>query len=385
MKKLLAAMVAVTMLWQAISVSAAEHFILSYNITEKAIKIVGTIGKEAGIGVTVNIAEYTEEEPIFSPSQLPLISYLYQTEENGAVDFSVPISNQIGSGKYRVILYSDGYKESDSIILVNYNDEETIEVLSLLNRCAQAVEMEKIIREKGDKIGIDIVLVGDFIQSACQYVLHWKTNDFTVERFSDLFWRGTAAGMISNGNVDEAMRRYSDKFGISYSDYRNMNEEYRSVLNSYLEKADYFSAETEQIYQEASLLTDLQQSASWSDLKEILCSNYELIGFQPEKEENYEKITDTSKYLVFLRMYENKAALNQISDIRKEFLKLAQEVYEDTQSNDPIKNSPGTGSGGGSRGGGAITHKDQVLQPVHTEDANVEFYDIEGHFSKKRL
>lgn len=381
MKKTIKRAAFIAAVFLMVSISAfAEDFSAVYSANDKLLKITSSVGKSGVYGVTVNVSEYADEEPIFSPDNLPIISYLYKTDTDGSINISLPISDSVDSGKYRITLYSEDFKQSGYAFIVNGENTQTKETLKRLNAVQTAQEIYDIVLSDGATVGIDVTKDSEYLLFASKYVENHKDGDFSAESFVELFSEGIAAAMSKSGDVDGAIARYAYLFGIEISEYIGYSVEFKTTLAEYIKTADYLSKNPETVYKESLFLTKLQKAENWQKFKEIICENEILLGFSPENDSSYTEISENYRYMVFSKMYDERSLLADITQIKAAFDKAMEETYLYQKSQNPIK-----GSGGGS-GGGYATYSTTTSVVVETDEPEIVYFsDISGHFAENAI
>ncbi len=325
-------------------VFANDGIDVSFDRSEQAISVYGSVGAEQDTIVTVSIAKHSGGD--ISGENLPIYMYLHKTEEEGVLSVTVPTPSDTDSGKYDIYIDSVQGHEKYSVMLVNTEDSETLSAVDEINNAGSQSEVRDILKSKGDKLGIDTedTLIGeviDDIAAAC-YMGH---GSYSVDSLCEVI-----SGTISA------------------------------------------------IESEMLIITSMHNAPSWSYFKDIVMENADKIGIDTGVGSAYSKISEANRYKIFTAMMDDRSGYKTYNDVLKSFNKAVESAKKTTSA---AKSGGGGGGGGGgssSTSGGILpaSGRDVAVQPVQTQKPATEpahepqkqtvaFPDISGHWGREYI
>ncbi len=387
MRRILYLLAALVFLLPNISISANQTSVnVFFNVADTSLAISGSIGNQANVPVTVNIAEYTDEDIVFSPGNLPAVSQIIFTKSNGIISELMPLSKNLQSGKYKVYFYSDSNIDdarlTKSFIYFNSESSAAKNLITQINSASSSSAVNTLVADgdNAEKLGIDSSYPPSYMSFASNYAYNMRSQmpgGFTVLSFYDTFSGGIAAAMMRDKKVDEALANYHALFGITYEDYAALPSAQKNALTTLLEGENFSGRPLPAIYSEMYALSAAKTAPDRQTFRTIVTGD-SAFGVDLTNSD-YLKIPDARKSMVFSGMYDERSSYGKLSDVEASFKKHVASVLRDYEnsSNPSSPSSPGSSSS-------TISSSKDLLKP---EPATPQpsppptFNDTENHFA----
>lgn len=340
MKKILATLVALGLVFQTCAFASVADMAVSYDRATNKISADATVGAEANTPVVVTVAEDNGEA--LSISNLPEFMYLYKTAAEGVLDLHITMSSDVKSGKYVVSMTAQSGSDSKKVMIVNVNDDSTggtIDVLAEINGAADADALELIIKAntKMDKLGVDPDLMtarAAYAAYAADILVAEKDGDWTVDTFIAAYNRALALSAIKAGQyVDTAMKSYAKEFGITYDDFEDLTDNEESYVISCLKNVDYTTADLVAVYANIFALKDYKACNTWGELREVILAKREA-DEAPFNFFAYDEIDPSNHEGMFTTLLAQVMTCEKMEDIIDAFEVVTYAVYEDQINED---------------------------------------------------
>lgn len=340
MKKILATLVALGLVFQTCAFASVADMSVSYDKATNKVSADATVGATANTPVVVTVAEDNGEA--LSISNLPEFMYLYKTAAEGVLDLDITMSADIKSGKYVVSMNAQSGSDSKKVMICNLNDNSeggTISVLAEINGAADADALETIIKTstKMDKLGVDPDVMSaraSFAAYAADILVAEKDGDWTVDSFITAYNRALALSAIKAGqHVDTAMESYAGEFGITYDDFDDLTDDEEAYVIECLKDVDYTTADLEAVYENIFALKDYKACDTWGELREVIETKREA-GEAPFNFFAYDEIDSTNHESMFTTLLAEVKTCDTMEDIIAAFEDVTYAVYEDQINED---------------------------------------------------
>lgn len=323
MKKFISLVISLLLLCPAACADGDKTIAAAYDISSKKLSI--SIDFKSKTPFTLTIAEHSEDYD-FSPDNTPSYIYLHDTDDNGAFNIDITPAESWKSGRYDILADSDGAAFLTDFIFLNVNDENTLNIVNMINKADSAEEIIAVIRadDNAEKLGIDISSheVSEGMSNAAEYCLNIKKSDYDPMSFYETFKKGLG------------------------------------------------------VYK---LLDALKESEVYGEVQKILTENAEVFGIDLKGDITKLK----NKYKVYMRIFEQREKLDSLSAVKNAFENAVSETYKEESS----KKQSGGFSGSPSQGGrSGNSDAKVVIPPVDSEEnkpSEVGFWDTVNHFCKE--
>ncbi len=374
--------------------SGSTYISAGYDVSSETIVINGEGYGKGGDTLCVNVALAEAE---MSESNPPVISAMYQWNDNGTVSAVIPVSENVVSGKYNIILSGDGMESvyKTPVIIFRKDSTETTTALNIINDSSNYEDFHNLITTNSFVLGIDYFDEKDWeTMTSVMYGVKVADGNFTVDTLSSAADYGRAVSFLKGGElVESVMQTYSSVFQTTYQKYSALSDEVKKILNSLIIDSDFFNG-----YINYSVLCDIASAVgckSYEELKTLICSNSE--RYEVDLNGDYKTLSPNDAGKVFRRMYSERDTFKTIADISKSFYDAVDYYIEEAQNNySPSGGGSSSGknpSGGIYLGGGSGTTSITVPapsvesdvtdnnQPPQPENAKEKYTDIKGHFA----
>lgn len=362
------------------SVSAESTMSAVFQYDSRSLHIDGNFGDAYGAPVIVSVTSDGESE------SLPVSIRQYYAGNDGAILIDMPISKELGNGKYWVKVVTENGSFTDSFMYLNNTSTETDSIIELINAAESASALHFVVLNEADKIGIDLSKYDEsYIEYASKLVYSAKTfygGSYDMSEFNTAFNTGIAVAIMNYDSVDSALSAFASVFGVTYSEYQAYDADFKSVFSDFLKNADYSSKDAKTIYTDCLLLAEVKLADTWHELSEIVLINTEYLGI--DSSHDYYDISEKNRYCVFAEMLKDK--FDTIEDLIDSFESCAEEVLDDLSS----KKSSSKGSGGGGSGSGSpsvVVYPDTstTVNNQDKETASTNLTDIIGHWAESSI
>lgn len=354
MKKIVAVLLSTAVLLSSVVCCADEKITCYYDAASSSIKVSGNFGSTKGNAVTFTAINHKNRDSM-SKDCVPSLMFLYTTSEGGALAISEPVSDNLESGRYDILLDGKSENYESYILYVNDNDSETKNAIKRINEAENAEDIRKILlgdesnEPSADKLGIDTddeitkKYIDGFIGACIDIKNSLEEKAFTPSTFLKSFSAYLSIRLINDGDVDYAISYYSSYYGTTYEEYSGYDANLRKELNKILEKTDFDIGSLEAEYKNAYILANIKISEDWLTLSEIIekYSAYLKINLS-----DLNDIASVSRYKVYMKMLNTADKFENTDDVKTAFEKYVKEVY-----NEASKGGSGSAGGGGSFGG----------------------------------
>ncbi len=373
---------------------ASDFINASHILATNSIKISGIVGDSAGTALSLNMAledSVKENGDVlafpFSDSNKPILSYVTQTGDNGAFSEEIIIPDTIEAGSY--YFYAMSGEGSQYVNFYVLDPQDAQEVLDKFNEETNPSSLNSYISVDGtmEKIGYSSDKISSYYDTISDYTIFAKGEGYTLDTLRDAIDRSVALEKAKNGeNISALMSEYATAFGGTYDDYAKLSQDEKSCFESLMRSIDYKKDGVSLELSKLIVVAKAHSSSSlWSDMKEFVTDNADVIGADIEQGSDYASIPLKNQPDVFSKMMKNVKNVSTISEIKKCFDDAVKAVKKDVASN----NSGAGGSGGG--GGGTSTIFGDVnvgmVPDVKTEDEKFTggFSDTYNHYSMEAV
>lgn len=333
-------------------------------------------------------------------SNLPVFSYVYQTDKNGSISANILLPYDLKSGKYYVYADSDSFHESTTCMIVNERDTATQELLNRIESADNVDELHVILCENNnfEMLGFDVSEFDDnIIKTACYACLGEVLNksDLNVEFFTKSMEKSIAYAQIKHGgDVEESIKRYASSFGVSYEEFASYSIDVKNKFADVFRNAELGKKNLSQIYEDSILIAEFKCAGSRGECKDIIYENSEYLNIDLSASSDFGDIKEKNQYKVFIEVYSQIEDINTVEEIKEIFDEAVDNVLDeqdDNNSSSSSSSSSGKSSFGTSSGASVSvpqsyeqTSEDTTKIPDEPKpDENVVFTDVSGHFSEK--
>lgn len=390
MKKIGAVLLSTAVLLSSVVCCADEKITCYYDAASSSIKISGNFGSTKGNAVTFTAINHKNRDSM-SKDCVPSLMFLYTTSEGGALAISEPVSDNLESGRYDILLDGKSENYESYILYVNDNDSETKNAVKRINEAKNAEDIRKILlgdesnEPSADKLGIDTddeitkKYIDGFIGACIDIKNSLEEKAFTPSTFLKSFSAYLSIRLINDGDVDYALSYYSSYYGTTYEEYSGYDAKLRKELNKILEKTDFDIGSLEADYKNAYILANIKISEDWLTLSEIIekYSVYLKINLS-----DLNDIASASRYKVYMKMLNTADKFENTDDVKTAFEKYVKEVYNE-------ESKGGSGSAGGGRSSGGKSPSKGGSTPVTVPEyynpqdkSGISFTDTENCFAR---
>lgn len=376
---------------------ASDFINASHILATNSIKISGIVGDSAGTALSLNMAledSVKENGEIlefpFSDSNKPILSCVAQTGEDGVFTEEIIIPDTIDAGSY--YFYAMSEKGSQYVNFFVLDSEDVEEVLAKFNEETNPSSLKSYISVDGtmEKIGYSSDKTRLYYDTISDYTIFAKDDGYTLDTLRDAIDRSIALEKAKNGeNISALMSEYASAFGGTYDDYAKLSQDEKSCFESLIRNIDYKKYGMSLELSKLILVAKARSSSSlWSDMKEFVRENADIIGADIGQGSDYASIPLNNQPDVFSKMLKNIKNVTTISEIKTYFDDAVKAVKKDVSSN---KNNGGTGGSGGGGGGGSSASFEDInvgmIPDIKPEDEKLTggFSDTYNHYSMEAV
>lgn len=366
-----------------IAAAAGNSYItVDYSLSDIAVSVGGKTSQAENTAVSVIAALGTD-----APSQGGeiLAADCVYTNADGAFAAKLLLPAGLESGKYTV--YADTADEHLSGTFMLVYENSIAALLPKIKACKTAAELERILDENTDALGIDTQDYTDVSKGKISEILfaQLKLTDYTAEQFSACCKKSVAAYELGAAqDTDAVLRKRASELGLDISaEYDVLTDAEKKEYLSLLAGADFTSGEACRRVKELRVLACVKNAGTWGALKyavlgtkadgTVYIDNFAVLA--PDTT-NYDRLTDKDR--VFMSMFSHRTEIGSFEGIRTSFAKYSLEQYNAEHSDSSKTPTSGGGGGGGSTGtvgGGSYTPPAQ----------QTSFSDIAEHWARERI
>ena len=398
MKKPIACLIGVALALNSAGVIASsgnEYETLKFDYSKKAVAISDVVFGNEGEIVSVSIANQSKGTE-FSKNNTPDIFDAYYLNDSGMIGEDIVFSDTLLSGRYNIFVNGSFGQRNFYTIYRNEEDDATKSLIERINSANSSDDIKAIVFEGSNReiLGIDREdeLGSKYLEDYCDIssdVRKALGSAFTSSSFYDVYQKFIACSMLKEGKTDAVFENYASFFATTYEDYMKNDEAFRKKLSSYLKNTELltYSAGTvsftdlEKAYSDTCLLTEIIQTKTWNELKTVITENIDALNLDTS---DYDDIKDSLKYKVFTKMFDKKDQYKNLSDVKKSFEDISEDVNDSQKTDD--KGSSGSSSSG--KGSLPTFSADPGFVPnPSTPDVETKqmFSDIKGHYGENYI
>lgn len=374
---------------------ASDFINASHILATNSIKISGIVGDSAGTALSLNMAledSVKENGEIlefpFSDSNKPILSCVVQTGEDGVYTEEIIIPDTIDAGSY--YFYAMSEKGSQYVNFFVLDSENVEEVLAKFNEETNPSSLKSYISVDGtmERIGYSSDKTRLYYDTISDYTIFAKDDGYTLDTLRDAIDRSIALEKAKNGeNISALMSEYASAFGGTYDDYAKLSQDEKSCFESLIRNIDYKKYGMSLELSKLILVAKARSSSSlWSDMKEFVRENADIIGADIGQGSDYASIPLNNQPEVFSKMLKNIKNVTTISEIKTYFDDAVKAVKKDVSSNKTDGGAGGSGGGGGS----SASFEDinvGMIPDIKPEDEKLTggFSDTYNHYSMEAV
>lgn len=377
--------VAMLIIFSILAISASAECNVNFNGVTNTLLITGEMGVKSPVVVTISdsSAQPSKDNP-------PVYMYIYETGVDSSASFTVKLSPDIASGKYYYYVDGEIVSEKGSFLIVNKDDNNTINVIEDIKSILSAQELYDILSD-GNKANVVGVEQNERLDEVCNImyaeIIRKGKDTLTAEIFSDVYGASLCADKIIAGeNVSTVVNNYATYFGTTAEAYNETESDVKEKFEEIIKTADFFSNSLKDIYTEKMLISKIV-CASGGELKDLLHSNASYIGIDVSSTSSYNKIKEVNRFDVFSDMMSNFSDNMSISDLKSVFNSAVSKVL--SKQNASSSNSSSVGGGGFSGPSISVNKTTGNDKNDGTSVPNVpilsKFDDIDEHFAKDSI
>ena len=369
-------------------VSAAEDSVTaSYESSSGSVEIVGCIGSEAEIPVTVCITE--NAETAFSDTHTPIAAYVIYTSANGAINDRRTFEGVLPSGVLTLMLTSQNGSASAEILVFREDDDGTKAVLKEINTEKDVSALAAYLGENNniEKLGFRYAESEKYLNDIAGFCISQRAKskqELTLsEAIGVIHYALFMCEMKNGGTAAESMQKHYTGFDCSYAEFAALSDEVKAEFCNLINAADYLKmGEKVSLKELVSVSKARLAAASWAELKKLLTENAEEYDIAVGSGSTYAKVAANNRQNVFY---------NMLSDVKKAVLiRDISAAFEREATSEATKKSEGGKQNGGSGGGTRPSSSMIATAPTEetggnnsTDDSeNANFADVKGHFSE---
>ncbi len=358
----------------------ADTLNLNFDSKNQSLQIMAETDNEFGQAVTVVIVP---EGTV--PSEVEINDSVcvdvFNTGENGVIEGSMILPDNLNSGKYAVQLFPFA-GEAECFMYINKTVAASM--LSVINAAKTNAEIESVFLADYVKIGIDenIFQCVDSSTLARLFNLYRNSGDYTnFDDFYEDYSLAEVTALIKAGEpLDELLIKYQKYLNIDYkNDYETLSAEAKKCLGNILKTADEHMKLNEH-YSVLRMLAIVQTAKDWTKLKEVLVQNENV--WSPDKT-YFNKLVLKDK--VYQGLFDKQKELTTKDILADSFYKISMNLYKQEQGQGNNSGS-GSGGGGGSTGVGVGGDK-TIVAPIKQTPAATSngFDDMTSHWAKSAV
>lgn len=295
---------------------------------------------------------------------------IFNTKENGVVEGSIVLPDNLAGGKYAVQLFP--FKGGVEYFMY-INKPEATSMLSVINEAKTNMAIQNVINTNYKKIGIDNKVFDSVDSSDVARLFNSYRNSGNYTDFYDYYddyCIAEVTALIKAGEpVAKLLQKYQKYLGIDYSkDYEPLSVETKKCLDDMLKTEDEKQKISEQYYV-LRVLAIAQAAENWTKLKEVLVENESIWG--PDKT-YFNKLVLKDK--VYQELFDKKKGLTSLEILKNTFYNSSKTLYNQEQKDNKINET----SGGG---GGGMSAPTVSNQPISENSFN----DMTNHWAKSQV
>lgn len=323
MKKFISMVVCLLMMCSSAFASGLDS---SFDSADFSLNIKGSLDSGKGELFTVNLVDNAD---VLSDANLPFYSSPYITGDNGSFDIDILLPLDIASGKWYVKVGSAIATPSDSFIIVNPSDANTQRVLASVKASGSTSALYSVLN--ANSAGIDDITYVGFDKpqnlSAICDVLYYElknSNDnvqtIDTDDFYHTYRRTLFFTELKNGaDFDTAIQTYADSMAVSSGEYISLAADVKTSFKNIFVTSDYTDKSLKELFTDSMFFVKLKALESLGECETLITSNAGFLTINMGADSQYQKIPENKRYKVFQKIYESKANLGKISDVKALF------------------------------------------------------------------
>ncbi len=348
-----------------------------YSSSGAEVKISGSFDSVGG-AVTVMILPSEEDKSAVTAEKITKKKYITKQGvcgENGEFSFSINMPQYLASGNYTVYAACEGEEAEASFSHVSRSDVEA--VLKEINSAKTAAELEKILSDNAEKVGLGKEVKGLYGHISRLLFSVRPSGGYSADSFLENKSRAAAIALLaSGGDFKDVLTSYGEYFGFSYE------AESSKLSDDCLKKAAelFLSAEPKEslneLFWQTLLFARADSSASYVEMRSAVEDYAELASLDLS---GYNHLSEVKKTAAMKTVFSKGAtSFSELSD----FILAAVREQENKKDNNSSSSGGGGGGGGGSssKSGGAVSSIGST-QPEKTSYSG--FSDMENHWGRE--
>ena len=125
---------------------------------------------------------------------------------------------------------------------------------------------------------------------------------------------------LKNGaDFDTAIRTYADSMAVSSGEYISLSSDVKSTFKNIFVTSDYTAKSLKELFTDSMFFVKLKALESLGECEALITSNAGFLTIDMGASSRYQKIPENKRYKVFQKIYESKAGLGKISDVKALF------------------------------------------------------------------
>ena len=349
--------------------------------------IKGSMGSLCGKSVFAVITKSADKKQINLEDSNIVTDVLY-TKENGYLEGTITLPDNLDNGKYYVFLFSKSGEEKTYFM---YMSEKNVEpLITPVNQAKSADDIYTLLTKEENPFAIDLDAMEEYIPKIAEVfyeIKSGKTYKDSRELIHDYKVAEAVAMMRSGVKTETVLENYDSYFEADLTAYKGYSVEIKAKIDELLPAGNYSEKTAPQLYKEARIYSEIRFSADWNKLQEAVEKYKNDLVFDMSV---YNLVTDKEE--VYIEMYQNRANIKDFDSIGGAFSAAAQTIYDREHSNENITAKPGgnRGSGGGSSGigGGAMNVSTNLVNNISQNSETVDetgLTDLSGHWAEKYI
>ena len=346
-----------------------------YSSSDREVKISGSFDSVGG-AVTVMILPSEEDKSAVTAEKITEKKYITKQGvcgENGEFSFSINMPQYMASGNYTVYAACEGEKAEAVFSHVSRSDVEA--VLKEINSAKTAAELEKILSDNAEKVGLGEDVKGLYGHISRLLYSVRPSGGYSADSFLENKSRAAAIALLaSGGDFKDVLTSYGEYFGFSYE------AESSKLSGECLKKAaelflsDEPKESLDELFWQTMLFARADSSASYVEMRSAVEDYAEFSSLDLS---GYKRLSDTKKTAAMKTVFSKGAkSFSELSD----FFLAAVREQENKKDNSSSSSGGGGGGGSSSKSGGAVSSIGST-QPEKTSYSG--FSDMENHWGRE--
>ncbi|MBR5504871.1 MAG: S-layer homology domain-containing protein [Clostridia bacterium] len=361
----------------------------TFSSDDFSLSLEGTLGSAAGELFTVNLID---NDDALSSINVPYYVAPYVTEADGIFNINILLPTTIASGKWYVKVDSIVATPSNSFIIVNPTDTNTIRLLASVKASTNASELYSALN--ANSAGVDDITYVGFdkpqnLSEICD-VLYYElknsnenvqtidTDDFYHAFRRVLFFTDLKGG----ADFDTAITTYADSMAISSSgEYTSLAADVKESFKNIFVTSDYTAKSLKELFADSMFFVKFKALETLGECETLITANAGLLTIDMGANSKYQKIPNDMRYKVFQKICESKDSLAKTSEVKSLFDTTVNDVLDSLD----VPKFPVSSGRGSSSSVKVDTNYTQDMPVTIVPEPQPLFDDIADSFAKAEI